>query len=77
MKSTILAVVAASVGVTTAVGVYGQCGGEGWTGDTTCDGGLACVIHNQYYFQCLPYMSGESTAGSGYATTVAYGYYRR
>ncbi|KDR71514.1 hypothetical protein GALMADRAFT_126976 [Galerina marginata CBS 339.88] len=34
--------------------IYGQCGGQGWTGDTTCATGSTCVVSNPYYSQCLP-----------------------
>ncbi|KAL5503787.1 hypothetical protein ACEPAH_7858 [Sanghuangporus vaninii] len=34
--------------------VWGQCGGIGWTGPTTCVAGTACVQQNDYYSQCLP-----------------------
>ncbi|KJA16683.1 glycoside hydrolase family 5 protein [Hypholoma sublateritium FD-334 SS-4] len=34
--------------------VYGQCGGIGWTGATTCASGSGCVVSNSYYSQCLP-----------------------
>ncbi|KAF6809572.1 endoglucanase II (glycosyl hydrolase family 61) [Colletotrichum sojae] len=33
--------------------LYTQCGGEGWTGPTTCAQGT-CKASNQYYSQCLP-----------------------
>ncbi|KAK3395754.1 glycosyl hydrolase family 61-domain-containing protein [Sordaria brevicollis] len=33
--------------------LYGQCGGQGWTGPTTCASGT-CKASNQYYSQCLP-----------------------
>ncbi|KAI0723976.1 hypothetical protein C8T65DRAFT_628099 [Cerioporus squamosus] len=34
---------------------YGQCGGTGWTGPTTCASGLACVaVSPPYYSQCQP-----------------------
>jgi len=32
---------------------YGQCGGIGWTGATTCAGGYTCTDLNAYYYQCL------------------------
>ncbi|KAG8990570.1 hypothetical protein FRB90_001706 [Tulasnella sp. 427] len=35
--------------------VYGQCGGTGWTGATTCAAGSTCTYSNAYYSQCLPY----------------------
>jgi endoglucanase len=34
--------------------VYGQCGGSGWTGATTCAAGSTCKAENQWYSQCLP-----------------------
>ncbi|KAE8551049.1 Endoglucanase-5 [Talaromyces marneffei ATCC 18224] len=34
--------------------VYGQCGGSGWTGATTCAAGSTCHQANQWYSQCLP-----------------------
>ncbi|KAJ3515731.1 hypothetical protein NLJ89_g1575 [Agrocybe chaxingu] len=40
--------------VQAAVPLYGQCGGQGWTGETTCVSGAACVFSNQWYSQCLP-----------------------
>ncbi|KAL4247554.1 CBM1 domain-containing protein [Abortiporus biennis] len=40
---------------------WGQCGGQGWTGPTTCPSGWACVETNQYYSQCL---QGASTPTS-------------
>ncbi|KFY52765.1 hypothetical protein V496_08191 [Pseudogymnoascus sp. VKM F-4515 (FW-2607)] len=32
---------------------YGQCGGQGWTGATTCASGSTCKAANQWYSQCL------------------------
>ncbi|KAJ5711457.1 hypothetical protein N7488_005613 [Penicillium malachiteum] len=32
---------------------YGQCGGIGWTGPTTCATGYTCEVENAYYSQCL------------------------
>lgn len=40
---------------------WGQCGGTGWSGDTTCVSGSTCVVQNAYYSQCVP---GGSTGGS-------------
>ncbi|KAF7428701.1 hypothetical protein PC9H_007930 [Pleurotus ostreatus] len=33
---------------------WGQCGGIGWSGATTCVSGYACTVSNPYYSQCLP-----------------------
>ncbi|KFA62033.1 hypothetical protein S40285_02112 [Stachybotrys chlorohalonatus IBT 40285] len=34
--------------------VWGQCGGQGWTGPTTCVAGACCTVSHQWYSQCLP-----------------------
>ncbi|KAJ6600730.1 SGNH hydrolase-type esterase domain-containing protein [Mycena sp. CBHHK59/15] len=33
---------------------FGQCGGEGWTGATTCVAGTVCIVQNPFYSQCVP-----------------------
>ncbi|TFK83955.1 glycoside hydrolase family 10 protein [Polyporus arcularius HHB13444] len=43
---------------------WGQCGGIGWTGATTCVSGTVCTVMNAYYSQCLP-----GSASSAPATT--------
>lgn len=34
--------------------MYGQCGGNGYTGPTACASGSTCTTQSQYYSQCLP-----------------------
>ncbi|PQE29576.1 fungal cellulose binding domain-containing protein [Rutstroemia sp. NJR-2017a BBW] len=46
--------------------LYGQCGGSGWTGSTTCVSGSCCTYSNDYYSQCLP-----GSCGGGSVTTTA------
>ncbi|KAF3922933.1 hypothetical protein ABW20_dc0101242 [Dactylellina cionopaga] len=41
--------------------LYGQCGGSGWTGPTTCVSGATCVYSNEWYSQCLVGGSGGTT----------------
>ncbi|PPQ98813.1 hypothetical protein CVT24_003367 [Panaeolus cyanescens] len=53
--------------VEAAAPLYGQCGGQGWTGDTTCVSGATCVYSNPYYSQCLP---GSNTGNPGQTTTT-------
>ncbi|KAF8322015.1 cellulase-domain-containing protein [Clavulina sp. PMI_390] len=48
-----------------AVAEYGQCGGIGYSGSTTCDSPYVCTVINAYYYQCLPSGSGTTTGGSG------------
>ncbi|KAG7441939.1 uncharacterized protein BT62DRAFT_936571 [Guyanagaster necrorhizus] len=42
--------------------VYGQCGGIGWTGATTCVAGSTCTVLNAYYSQCLPGSAAPTTS---------------
>ncbi|KAJ5481176.1 mannan endo-1-4-beta-mannosidase F [Penicillium diatomitis] len=46
------------------VAEYGQCGGKGWTGATTCQSPYTCQYQNDWYSQCLP------GTGSGSTTTT-------
>ncbi|KAI8799311.1 Alpha/Beta hydrolase protein [Cladochytrium replicatum] len=34
--------------------LWGQCGGQGWSGPTCCASGSTCTFSNPYYSQCLP-----------------------
>ncbi|KAI5120197.1 hypothetical protein M0805_006303 [Coniferiporia weirii] len=55
---------------------WGQCGGIGWTGATTCVSGYACVETNEYYSQCIPSSSAptsSSSQGGGTPTTTSSG----
>jgi cellulose 1,4-beta-cellobiosidase len=36
-----------------AVAAFGQCGGSGWTGATTCADGYTCTVQNDWYSQCV------------------------
>ncbi|KAI0528348.1 concanavalin A-like lectin/glucanase domain-containing protein [Xylaria digitata] len=36
-----------------SVAKYGQCGGQGFTGCTTCASGSTCKVSSQWYSQCL------------------------
>jgi endoglucanase len=33
---------------------WGQCGGIGWSGQTTCVSGYTCTYSNDWYSQCVP-----------------------
>ncbi|KAH9892609.1 hypothetical protein C8Q73DRAFT_648830 [Cubamyces lactineus] len=41
--------------------IWGQCGGIGWTGSTTCAAGSVCTVQNDYYSQCIPGSASESS----------------
>jgi cellulase len=40
-------------GASGAAKQYQQCGGQGFTGATTCESGFTCKKQNDYYSQCL------------------------
>ncbi|EIM87534.1 carbohydrate-binding module family 1 protein [Stereum hirsutum FP-91666 SS1] len=74
MLSSILASVALFAGVAVAQTEYGQCGGQGWSGETTCPSGWTCTYSNEYYSQCLPGASTgtpTSAPGGGSATATS------
>ncbi|KAI5119944.1 hypothetical protein M0805_002133 [Coniferiporia weirii] len=49
--------------------VWGQCGGIGWTGATTCVSGSVCTELNDYYSQCIPGSAAPTTTSSSVPTT--------
>ncbi|KAH7380277.1 glycosyl hydrolase family 10-domain-containing protein [Phaeosphaeria sp. MPI-PUGE-AT-0046c] len=44
--------------------VFGQCGGTGWSGSTTCVSGATCSKINDFYSQCVQ-GSGSSNPSTG------------
>ncbi|KAF8645409.1 hypothetical protein AX16_007833 [Volvariella volvacea WC 439] len=48
------------------VPLWGQCGGTGYEGETTCATGSTCVVINQFYSQCQP--TGSSSTSSSTTT---------
>ncbi|KAG8900168.1 carbohydrate-binding module 1 [Tulasnella sp. 403] len=54
-----------------AVPEWGQCGGIGYTGSTTCDAGLVCHVWSDYYYQCVsPDIAGSSAPPPPTSTRV-------
>jgi hypothetical protein len=51
--------------------LYSQCGGQDWSGSTSCVSGASCQYQNAYYSQCLPSDSGSSSGSSETTTTAA------
>lgn len=49
--------------------LYGQCGGQGWSGATCCASGSTCVYSNPYYSQCLPGTGSSSSSTHASSTT--------
>ncbi|KAK6541143.1 hypothetical protein TWF694_008515 [Orbilia ellipsospora] len=72
MRSSLILFALSSVGGTLAQQtIYGQCGGIGWTGPTTCVSGTTCQYGNDYYSQCLPGGAATTTTKSTTTTTKA------
>ncbi|EGX51798.1 hypothetical protein AOL_s00043g817 [Orbilia oligospora ATCC 24927] len=44
---------------------WGQCGGNGWTGPTSCVSGWCCQASNEWYSQCI-----QGSCGGGATTTT-------
>ncbi|KAF4222349.1 hypothetical protein CNMCM5878_005631 [Aspergillus fumigatiaffinis] len=49
--------------------VWGQCGGQGWSGPTNCVAGAACSTLNPYYAQCIPGATATTTTLSTTTTS--------
>ncbi|KAK7032147.1 hypothetical protein VNI00_013321 [Paramarasmius palmivorus] len=64
MFSGLLTLAALVVAVSAQAPTWGQCGGIGWSGPTTCVSGSACVKQNDYYSQCIPGASTPTTAST-------------
>ncbi|KAF3939201.1 hypothetical protein ABW19_dt0204285 [Dactylella cylindrospora] len=69
MRYSLLALAFASYAAAQS-GAWGQCGGIGWTGATTCVDGYYCSSLNPYYSQCLPGSGGTSVATATSSTTL-------
>ncbi|KAG8804592.1 hypothetical protein FRC16_006034 [Serendipita sp. 398] len=57
----------------TVLGVseWGQCGGQTYTGSTTCDSGLTCVYSNPWYSQCLRVSSSAAPSSTPRSSTTS------
>ncbi|KAI1841271.1 hypothetical protein JX266_012507 [Neoarthrinium moseri] len=63
--------VAAGLSVVRAqVGIYGQCGGSGYTGSTQCVSGAVCSSYNPYYYQCIPGVTTGSSTNEATSTST-------
>jgi hypothetical protein len=65
MHRHVFALLAAATVAQCDQGAWAQCGGIGWSGDTTCVSGYSCVYSNDYYSQCIP---GSRKLGVGLST---------
>ncbi|CAE6387300.1 unnamed protein product [Rhizoctonia solani] len=69
MKRVALSTLVAAGYVAAQATGYAQCGGQGWTGATTCVSGYVCTYSNQYYSQCLPGTATTTTTSSAATPT--------
>ncbi|KAG7130732.1 hypothetical protein HYQ45_010486 [Verticillium longisporum] len=63
MKSFVAGALALAGAASAQQSAWGQCGGQGWTGQTTCVAGSTCVVQNPWYSQCLPGEHRRSSSG--------------
>jgi endoglucanase len=70
MKAPIFGIAALASGVASQQTGWGQCGGQGWTGPTTCVSGWTCTFSNPWYSQCLPGGASSSTAATTTVTST-------
>ncbi|TFK86887.1 carbohydrate-binding module family 1 protein [Polyporus arcularius HHB13444] len=49
---------------------WGQCGGVGWAGSTTCASGSVCTKLNDYYSQCIPGAASSTTIATAPGSTI-------
>ncbi|KAJ7074840.1 glycoside hydrolase [Mycena belliarum] len=66
IRSTILVLALSLASAFAQAPEWGQCGGQGWTGPTTCVAGTVCTFSNDFYSQCLP---GTATTTVAATTT--------
>ncbi|TFY83227.1 hypothetical protein EWM64_g783 [Hericium alpestre] len=50
---------------------WAQCGGNGWTGGTTCVARTTCTYMNDWYSQCIPGASSSAPSSSTPATSTS------
>jgi endo-1,4-beta-xylanase len=70
MHTIALLLALAPVAVIAQSPLYGQCGGIGWAGPTTCVSGAVCQKSNDWYFQCLPGSGASPDPTPTTATTL-------
>ncbi|KAJ3041158.1 hypothetical protein HDV00_009873 [Rhizophlyctis rosea] len=67
VKLTLAALALAAPAVMAQQSAWGQCGGQGWSGATTCVSGYTCTYSNAWYSQCIP---GSSSPTKTTTTTT-------
>lgn len=67
MKGLVSSLSLLAIGATAQQSPYGQCGGTGYSGPTSCTSGYTCTVENDYYSQCVP---GTASASVTSTTSV-------
>ncbi|KAK0104136.1 Endoglucanase EG-II [Cadophora gregata f. sp. sojae] len=70
MKLSSISSIALATAVSAQQTPYGQCGGIGWSGATTCTAGWTCKYGNEYYSQCLPGNNPPASSSSTSKTST-------
>ncbi|KAF8184550.1 CEL4a mannanase [Mycena galopus ATCC 62051] len=68
-RSTLLLLALSLASVRAQSPIFGQCGGENWTGPVTCATGSVCTFQNAFYSQCLPGTATTSATSTVTSTT--------
>lgn len=68
--STLLSVALGAAAAHAQQTAWGQCGGTGWTGPTTCVSGYVCTYSNEWYSQCIPGTAATTTTSKATGTTL-------
>ncbi|KAG8769692.1 hypothetical protein FRC20_003277 [Serendipita sp. 405] len=68
---TLLTLLGLSISVNAAVGPWGQCGGQGYSGETTCVAGWTCVYSNPWYSQCLQGASSSASTSTSRTSSTS------
>ncbi|TKA61996.1 hypothetical protein B0A55_10246 [Friedmanniomyces simplex] len=71
MKATLFTLAAAAGSAYAQQSAYGQCGGQNWSGATTCVSGYTCVAQGSYYSQCVPGSASTKLASTVHTTSKA------
>ncbi|KAK7463565.1 hypothetical protein VKT23_006911 [Stygiomarasmius scandens] len=69
LSALVAVVIAISTPVFSQSPAWGQCGGIGWSGSTSCASGSSCTVVNAYYSQCIPGAASPTTSAPSGGST--------
>ncbi|EFQ31952.1 fungal cellulose binding domain-containing protein [Colletotrichum graminicola M1.001] len=70
MKVTASSILAFAAAASAQAPLWGQCGGQGWSGPTTCVAGSVCTYLNAWHSQCLPGAAVTTAVSSSLTTST-------